>query len=212
MFSGRRTDSRARRWSRRSKVIAATAGAVLASTAAFAATNWIVGLSTGSSGEAQANSISNLSIDAISSPAAGNLLYPGATGDVVVKITNPNKFPVTITGVTLPTTATGAAGYTDSALTLLSASCTAASSTVTYTGAGATATSKTLATPLTIAAAGGSPATLLVTLTNETTMGSTAPAGCASTYFKMPSFTGVTATSALPTDTVTTSPATDTWP
>ena len=34
---------------------------------------------------------SNLTITAVASPAAGNLLYPGGTGDVVVTIANPNS-------------------------------------------------------------------------------------------------------------------------
>ena len=38
--------------------------------------------------------MSNLTISATASPAVGNLLYPGGTGDVVVTIANPNPFPV----------------------------------------------------------------------------------------------------------------------
>ena len=53
----------------------------------------------------------------MASPAATNLLYPGGNGDVVVTISNPNPYPVTITAVQLPTNTTYATGYTTSALT-----------------------------------------------------------------------------------------------
>ena len=69
---------------------------------AYAATNWVVGLNAGSSGEGQSATIANLTITAVASPAPGNLLYPGGTGDVVVTIANPNPYPVTITAVQLP--------------------------------------------------------------------------------------------------------------
>ena len=50
-------------------------------------------------------------------PAAGNVLYPGGSGDVVLTISNPNPYPVTVTAVNLPTNTTYATGYTTSALT-----------------------------------------------------------------------------------------------
>ncbi len=83
----------------------------------YAATNWVVGLNGGSSGEGQSATITNVSISAVASPSATNLLYPGGTGDVVVTISNPNPYPVTITAIQLPTNTTYAAGYTTSALT-----------------------------------------------------------------------------------------------
>ena len=60
---------------------------------AYAATNWVVGLNAGSSGEGQSATIANLSITAVASPAPGNVLFPGSTGDVVVTIANPNSVP-----------------------------------------------------------------------------------------------------------------------
>src|SRR5262249_34502300 len=89
-----------RRWR---KVGAAVAGVVWAAGGAYAATNWVVGLNAGSSGEGQSAGISNLTITAVASPAASNLLYPGGSGDVVVTISNPNPYPVTITALQLPT-------------------------------------------------------------------------------------------------------------
>ena len=42
--------------------------------------------------------------------------HKSGSGDVVVTISNPNPYPVTITAVQLPTNATYATGYTTSAL------------------------------------------------------------------------------------------------
>jgi len=39
-----------------------------------------------------------------------NQLYPGGAGDVVLTITNPNPYPVTLTGVTLPLSTSYAGG------------------------------------------------------------------------------------------------------
>jgi hypothetical protein len=47
-----------------------------------------------------------------------------------------------------------------------------------------------------------------VTLTNDATMGPSAPANCEATYFSMPSFTGIVAAGG---GTPTSSPATDYW-
>ena len=112
--------------STRIKVLSAVAGIVLAGAGAYAATNWVVGVSAGSSGQSQSATISNLSITAVSSPSPTNLLYPGGTGDVVVTISNPNPYPVTITAVQLPTNTTYATGYTTSALTTTQTGCLAA--------------------------------------------------------------------------------------
>lgn len=195
------------RWRRRSVVVSAVLGTAMAGGVAFAATNWVVGLSTGSSAESQSASITNLTISAVASPAAGNLLYPGGTGDVVLKVTNPNAFPVTITAVQLPTSTTYANGFSDSALTTANSGCSAASpSGVAWNFAtSSSGSSHTLSTPVTVAANG----TLTVTMTNDAVMSGSAPAACASTYFSMPSLVGVTATGGA--GTATTSPATSGW-
>jgi hypothetical protein len=62
---------------------------------------------------------------------------------------------------------------------------------------------------LTVGASGQANNPLTVTLTNDASMGMTTPAACASTYFSMPSITGVTATGGAATSTTT--PATDSW-
>lgn len=194
------------RWSLRTKVMSATMGTVMAGATAYAATNWFVGLNGGSSAEGQSATITNLTISAVASPTATNLLYPGANGDVVLKVSNPNAFPVTLTAVQLPANTAFAAGYTDSALSAVNGGCTATNSGVGWNFAtGTSGSSHTLTTPLTV----GANNTLTVTLTNEASMATTAPAACAGTYFSMPSLTGVTATGGAAT--VTTGPVTDSW-
>jgi hypothetical protein len=202
---------RAFRYTRRMKTVSAVCGILLAGVGAYAATNWIVGLNAGSSGEGQSASISNLTISAVASPSATNLMYPGGTGDVVVTISNPNPYPVTITAVQLPTNATYATGYTSSALTTTQTGCLAATpSQVTWNFSTATSgSSHTLTSPLTVGASGQANNPLAVTLTSDASMGTTTPAACANTFFSMPSLTGVTATGGAAT--ATTTPATDSW-
>jgi hypothetical protein len=199
------------RLTRRTRIVSAVCGIVLAGAGAYAATNWVVGLNAGSSGEGQSATIANLTITAVASPAATNLLYPGGNGDVVVTISNPNPYPVTITAVQLPTNATYATGYATSALTTTQTGCLAATpSGVTWNFSTATSgTTHTLTTAVTVGASGQANNPLAVTLTNDASMAATTPAACAATYFSLPSFTGVTATGGAATS--TTSPATDSW-
>jgi hypothetical protein len=207
----KQTETPEERSSRRRRTLAAVLGAAAVAATAYGVTNWVVGLSGGSSGEGQSAGVANISITAVASPAAGNLLYPGGTGDVVISISNPNPFPVTITAVNLPTNTTYATGYTTSALSVTQTGCLAATpSGVTWSFAtGSSGSSHTLTTPLTVAASGGANNPLVVTLTNDASMASTAPAACEDTYFSMPSFTGISATGGAAT--ATTSPATDSW-
>jgi hypothetical protein len=199
-----------RTWSLATKIMSATIGTLLVGTASYAATSWLVGLSAGSNAQSRSASVSNLTISAIASPSPSNLLYPGATGDVVAKITNPNPFPVTVTAVNLPTNASYAAGYSDAALTTAVSGCDAStgatSSGVAWNFATATSgSSHALSAPLTIAASG----TLTVTFTNDAVMGSTSPAACENAYFSMAALTGVAASGGQASATV--SPATDSW-
>jgi hypothetical protein len=201
-----------RRFSWLTKVISVTLGMVLAGVAAYAATNWVVGLTSNSLGEAQSATISKLTITAVSSPAPGDLLDPGDAGDVVVSIANANPFPVTITAVQLPTSTTYATGYTSSALTTTQAGCLSTTpSDVTWNYSTTTSgSSLTLTTPLTVAASGKPDNPLVVTLSDDAFMSSSAPLACANTYFSMPALTGITATGGG-TGTVTTSPTSDGW-
>lgn len=155
--------------------------------------------------------MSNLTISAVASPAAGNLLYPGGNGDVVLTISNPNSYPVAVTAVNLPTNTTYATGYTTSALSSTQTGCLAATpSDVIWNYSTATSgSSHTLTTAVTVAASGQANNPLTVTLTNDASMTAGAPAACENTYFSMPALTGITATGGAAT--VTTSPATDSW-
>jgi hypothetical protein len=179
---------------------------VLVAGAAYAATNWLTGLNAGSSAEGQAATAANLTFAAVASPSASNLLYPGGTGDVVVTITNPNVFPVTVSGVDLPTSTTYATGYTASNLTGSIAGCAAATSDVLWNYATSSSGSvHSLTTALTVAASGS----LTVTLTNDASMTTSAPAACEGAYFSMPSLTGIVASGGSAT--ATSSPVTDAW-
>jgi hypothetical protein len=204
--------ARGRRFPWLTKGISITLGVVLAGAAAYAATNWVVGLTSNSSGEAQSATISNVTISAVASPAPGDLLDPGDSGDVAVTMTNANPYPVTITAVQLPTSTTYATGYTTSALTTTRAGCLASTpSDVTWNFSTTTSgSSHTLTTPLTIAASGKASNPLTVTLSDDAFMTLAAPLACASTYFSMPSLIGISATGGG-SGTATTSPATDGW-
>jgi hypothetical protein len=167
---------------------------------------------TNSSGAAQSATISKLTISAVSSPAPGDLLDPGDSGDVVVSITNANPYPVTITAVQLPTSTTYATGYTSSALTTTQTGCLATTpSDVVWNFATTTSgSSHTLTTPLTVAASGKANNPLLVTLGDDALMTASAPLACANTFFSMPALIGITSTGGG-TGTATTSPTTDGW-
>ena len=90
---------------------------------AYAATNWVVGLNAGSSGEGQSATIANLSITAVASPAPTNLLVPGRYRRRGRHHRQPNPYPVTITAVNLPTNTMQAGGFTTSALTTAQTGC-----------------------------------------------------------------------------------------
>jgi hypothetical protein len=139
---------------------------------AFAVTSWLVGLNAGSSGEGQSAAVQNLTITAVAVPAATNQLYPGGTGDVVLTISNPNAYPVTITGVNLPTNLTYAGGFTTSALSTAQGGCTTATSVVDWNfSTGTSGSAHTLTTALTVGPSGNANNPLTVTLTNDALMG-----------------------------------------
>jgi hypothetical protein len=175
----------------------------------LAATNWVVGLTASSSEQGQSASISNLTIAAVATPTigAGNTLYPSSVGDVVVKITNPNQFPVTVTGVNLPTATTYAPGYSDSLLSSAQTGCDSTLSFVSWTFASGTSGSVHTVSPIVVAGLG----TSTVTLTGDASMGANSALACANTYFKMPALTGVVATSAPQGTVATTSPSVNDW-
>lgn len=77
--------------------LALSAVAVLL-TAALTLGSWAVGSSAGN-GYAKAITAQNVMLSDASASTTAQL-YPGGTGDLVVKVTNPNSFAVTITSVT----------------------------------------------------------------------------------------------------------------
>lgn len=199
--------------SRKFKVVAAIMGAVLAGGTAFAATSWTVGLAGSSSANAEGSSIGNLTIsDMTSAPTETNQLYPSAsyvsgtgetpgTGDVTFTLTNPNRFPVTVTGITIPEETINSASANDaigfsgstvgsggSAISGCAASGSTTSSDVTWTDALNTGTN---AVSFTSGSRGGetevgafaiaASATITVTLVDDAAMDSTAPLACAGT-------------------------------
>jgi hypothetical protein len=193
-------------WSTRSKIISGVLGATLVGVSAYAATNWVVSLGSGSHGQAQSATVSNITISAVASPSPSNLLFPGGNGDVVAQITNPNSFPVTLTAVNLPTNTTYAAGFSDSGLSAAQSGCDSTTSVVSWRFAtGSSGSSHTLTTAITVDAN----SSVAVTFTNDATMGLSAPAACENTYFQMPSLTGVTATGGAATP--SSGPLTDGW-
>jgi hypothetical protein len=206
-----RAEAEDRRRSRRPTLVFFLVVALLGGGVAYGSSLWVVGLDGGSNGQAQSGTVSNLSISATATPAAGNLLYPGVSGDVVVTIANPNPFPVTVTAVDLPTNATYATGYTSSALSATQTGCLAATpSYVSWNYAtGSSGSAHTLTTALTVGASGDANNPLTVTFTNDATMTTLSPAACENTYFSMPSLTGIAAVADSVTPTIT--PAIDAW-
>jgi hypothetical protein len=192
------------------RILSAFLGMALVGGGAYAATNWIVGLNAGSSGEGQSATVQNLTLSAVASPAAGNQLFPGGNGDVVLTISNPNPYPVTLTGVNLPTNLTFAGGFTTSALSTAQTGCSTVTSNVLWNYSNATSGSAhTLTAAITVGASGSANNPLTVTPTNDASMTTAAPAACEGTFFSLPSLTGIAATGGSAT--VTTSPFTDSW-
>ena len=184
-------------------------GALLAGTGAYATTRWTTAGS--STAQTQSVTVSNLVISAVVSPAATNLLYPGENSDVVVTISNPNPFPVTITAVNLPTNTTCATGCTTSALTATKAGCLFTTpSDVAWTYSTSTSdSSHTLRKAFTVAARGKADNPLTVTFLNCATMTAAASAACENTYFSMSALTGATATYGPTTASI--NPTSDSW-
>jgi hypothetical protein len=202
--------SRRRRWSTGRKVASAALGMALVGGGAYAATNWIVGLNSGSSGQGQSATVQNLTFSAVASPSATNLLYPGGTGDVVLTITNPNPYPVTVTGVTLPTNITYAGGFTTAALSTAQTGCSTTTSDVLWNySTGTSGSAHTFTTAVTVGSSGSANNPLTVTLTNDGSMTAATPAACENTFFSMPPLTGIAATGGAAA--ATTTPTVDAW-
>jgi hypothetical protein len=91
--------------------------AVIAATALGTSLAWAAWTTSGSgTGYAKAASSSSLTLGDASAATSADL-YPGAVGDLKVKVTNPNAFPVEITAVTGGGGATSNAGAACNAAT-----------------------------------------------------------------------------------------------
>jgi len=107
-----------------------------------------------------------------------SVLYPSASADVVITVSNPNPFPVSLDSLTLP--ASAATAYSNSGLTSLNAACNAAGTGVTWAY-----TSKALSGVI-VAKKTATNGLLTLTLTNGATMSNSSDTTCASSFFKMP--------------------------
>lgn len=149
----RMTDSR-----RRLFVVGALIGGVLFGSIAWAA--WTATGSGNATAKAQtASALTTVDVSA-STPAT---LYPGATGDTLVRISNPNPYPVQVTGVTGSGTITSDQG----------AACNASTG-VTYTNQ----------TGLTLNVAAASASTF--TLSNSVAMSNASDNACQGAVFTIP--------------------------
>lgn len=129
---------------------------------------------------------------------------------MVLTITNPNPYPVTVTGVNLPTNTTYANGYTTSALTTQTGRLSTTPSDVIWNFSSATSGSgHLLTTAVTVGPSGNANNPLTAALTDAAAMALGAPPACENTVFSMPSLTAVSATGGDAP--VTSTPATDGW-
>jgi hypothetical protein len=152
------SESKLRRTVRRVVAGTLTTGVILTAGVAFAA--WTAGGS--GNGYAKAGTVGALTtVDASASTTAQ--LYPGGTGDVKITISNPNSFPVTVTGVSGNGTITSDAG----------AGCNSSTG-VTFTNT----------TGLTEVAAAST--TTTITLANKASMSSSSANACQGAVFTIP--------------------------
>lgn len=126
------------------------------------------------------------------SPATvnSNKLYPGGSGDVIITISNPNPFNVSVTQLSLPVTP--ATAYSNSGLSTLNSTCntngTGGMTPVTWAYS-----TKTLSGVVIAAKSGGTAGTLTLTLTGGAAMSSSADTSCQGAFFQMANVTSVTA-------------------
>ena len=135
--------------------------------------------STTGSGTGAAASGSSLGLTLTAGTASSNVLYPTATGDVVVVISNPNGFAVSVDALTLP--ATAATAYTNAGLTTLNAACNTGGTGVSWNYA-----SKSLTGVIVAKKSGAVDGTLTLTLTNAAVMSNASDSSCQNSFFKLP--------------------------
>ncbi len=141
-------------------------------------------------GASEAMQTAGISVSAAGPPSPATALFPEGSGNVTMRVTNPNPWAVTVTGVLLPSRSDYAPGFASPALLGARAGCSTGNSGVTWQGATSVGGSAHAPrSPLVVAAHSA----LVVTLTDAALMQLTAPPSCEGTYFAMPAPTGVTA-------------------
>jgi hypothetical protein len=174
-----------------------TAARVLLAGAAASGIGFAAGNMLSPSGSGETPTIGDLTVSADFAPAAPQVLFPHGAVDVVVNISNPNTYPVTITKMELPRATTFATGYATADLRVPVPACgpSATGSDVTWHWAAATRrSSRVLARGLVIAATGQIGDPLAVTLLAAAVMGTTSSPTCEGAYLLMPRLVGLTAT------------------
>lgn len=141
----------------------------------------------GGSGQTQT---AHVGVLAGGSAPSSSPLFPGATGDVTIRVMNPSGRPVTVTGLVLSPPGRFAPGFSGPAMAEARPGCDAGNSGVTWGGASAPGnTDNALTSPVVVSAR----SSLVVTLTDAASMELTAPRSCEGAYFAMPSPAGITA-------------------
>lgn len=176
-------DANARlRWTMRAGILAGAIGAVMSSGVAYAF--W----STTGAGTGAASSGASQALTLTPGTTNANALYPNASGDVVIVVSNPNPFNVSLDSLTLP--ATAATAYTNAGLTTLNASCNSAGTGVTWSYS-----TKALSGVVVAKKTGGVNGTLTLTLTNGASMSNGSDNSCQSSFFKLPDVSAVSGSS-----------------
>ena len=147
----------------RKRTAVVLAGVTVLAAAALAAAAWVT--STSGNGYSKAATASPLTLSDASASTTGQL-YPGGSGDLKLKVSNPNSFPVRITAVSLTSGGT---------ITSDTSGCTALNDAVTFTNQ----------TGLTLDLAGNASGTVF-TLANAVQMGSTSANACQGAVFTIP--------------------------
>jgi hypothetical protein len=182
----------------------------LSAASAVASISLFIAVFPGGQAAAQAQTTpsgtSDLSVDAMGPAGLTQPLFPGATGDVAVVVSNPNSFAVSVTALELPPGTAFASGYADSSLSTPRPGCGPKVSLTGWSGAAPGEPSwHVLTSSLTIAAR----SRLQVDFTGAAYMGQLAPAACQNSYFRMPSLIGILATGT--SEPSTSGPVQDSW-
>lgn len=150
-----------RRW-RQAPLVFGSVIALVLGLGAGTAYAYFTGVGTGS-GTTSVGTVQSVTVDVIASGTVTNKLYPGTSGDLKLKLDNPNSYPVTIVGITSNGTVTGSGGI---------GTCSTTGVTVPTNNA------------LSITVASGTG--VFVVIPNGVSMGATSDSGCQGATFQVP--------------------------